>query len=200
MANLWWIGIVVVLGIIRIAARTNSSSSYDYDSYPSYNYSSSSSYEDYERAAALAEAYRKQRADEQPVLPEVEPAGAYEEPAAFDRTATQEQLVDEMERSLFVLRENDWLTEDQRAQMIALWVTSPFYEECDEARTAMKALEKEPVLKGESLALAKRHFKALRLRVDKLCPAPKKGAAKKKTKPAAETMELTDAPPVVEAQ
>jgi hypothetical protein len=101
-----------------------------------------------------------------------------------------------MERSLFVLRENDWVTDGQRDQMTSLWVTSPFYAECTETRAAMRSLEKEPARKkGEGLALAKRHIKALRLRVDNLCPAPKKAASKKAKAKPAETMELTETPP-----
>lgn len=192
-ANLWWIGVVVVLGIIRIAVRTSSHSSYDYSYQPSY----SSSYEDYQRTAALMEAMEKNRQEAAAAVPAIVPASPYEEPAEFYRDASQEQLVDEIERSLFVMRENDWLSDQQSEKMTSFWVTSPFYTECTEARSTLKAFEKEKMLKGDDMALAKRHVKAVRTRVDTLCPATKK-AAKKKAKPV-EKMELTDTPPTVEA-
>ena len=192
-ANLWWIAVVVVLGIIRIAVRTSSHSSYDYD----YNYSPSysSSYDDYQRAAALMEAMEKNRQEAVAAEPAIVPAGAYEEPVEFDKNASQEQLSSEIERSLFVMRENDWLSDAQSEKLTSFWVTSPFYTECTEARTTLKAFEKEKMLKGDDVALAKRHIKAIRTRIDTLCPA-KKAATKKKAKPAAEKMELTDTPPV----
>ena len=186
-ANFWWIGIVVALGIVRIAVRTNSHSSYDYSYTPSYNYSSS--YSDYERTAALMEAMEKSRQDTAAVP--VTYVSPYEEPPEFDKTASQDQLVDEIERSLFVMRENGWLTDTQAEKMTAFWLTSPYHGECSEARTAMKAWEKLEM--SDELQLAKRHIKAVRTRLDKLCPATKKKAAKKRAAPV--EMELTDAPP-----
>jgi hypothetical protein len=192
-ANLWWIGIVVVLGIIRISMRTNSSSyDYDYSYTPSYDYSSS--YSDYQRTQALLEEMERNRQEAAAAVPAVVPAGEFEEPVDFDRDASQEQLVDEIERSLFVLRENEWLTDDQAEKMTDLWVTSPYYTECTEARTAMKTLEKSKWGKGDK-SLAKRHIKAVRTRVDKLCPATTKKATKKAA-PKVESMELTESPPV----
>ena len=194
-ANLWWIGIVVVLGIIRIAVRTSSHSSYDYDySYrPSTDYNSS--YDNYQRTAELLEEMERNRQPAE-AEPAVVPASPYEEPIDFDRNASEEQMATEIERSLFVLRENEWLTDAQSEAMTSFWVTSPYYTECADARSAMKAFEKEKMLRGEDTALAKRHIKAVRTRLDKMCPASKK-AAKKKPKPA--EMELTDTPPT-EAQ
>lgn len=191
-ANFWWIGIVVVLGIIRIAVRTSSHNSYDYDySYtPSYNYSSS--YDDYAKTQALLDQIEKERQAAAVAMPAIVPASPYEEPADFDKNASQEQLVDEIERSLFVLRENGWLTDAQSEKMTDFWVTSPYYTLCTDARTAMKGWEKLKM--SDELPLAKRHIKAVRTRLDTLCPATKKKkAAAKKPKPV--EMELSDSPP-----
>lgn len=187
-ANLWWIGVVVVLAIVRIAARSNSSSSYDYN----YSYPSSYSSYDYQQAQALLEEMERNQREAAAALPTVVAANPYEEPAYFDKDASQEVLVDEIERSLFVLRENGWLTDSQSEKMTDLWVTSPYYTECTDARKAMKAWEKMKM--SDELPLAKSHIKAVRQRIDVLCPASKKAAKKKK--PAAEKMELTETPPV----
>lgn len=191
-ANLWWIGIVVVLAIVRIAARSSSSSSYDYN----YNYTPSYSSYDYQQAAALLEEMERTR-EAAVAMPVIESANPYEEPADFDKEASQEQLVDEIERSLYVLRENGWLTDAQSEKMTELWVTSPYYTECTDARTAMRAWEKLKM--SDELPLAKRHVKAVRQRIDTLCPASKKGQKKTRAKAKPEKMELTDTPPTVEA-
>lgn len=191
-ANFWWVGLVVVFGIIRIALRMNTHSSYDYN----YNYtpSYSSSYDNYARTAELMEAMEKSRRAAEP-LPTVPTASPFEEPAELDKTAGADQLVSEIERSLFVLRENGWLTTAQGDAMTDFWVTSPYYTSCTEARTAMKAWEKLKM--SDDLSLAKRHVKAVRARLDLVCPASKKKAAAKKPAKAAEKveLELTDTPP-----
>ncbi len=189
-ANFWWIGIVVILAVIRIALRTNSSHSYDYSytpSYtPSYNYNSSY-YNDY----AFREAMDKTRADVVTALPLIDHVSPYEEPAQFDKNASPDQLVEEIDRSLFVLRENGWLTSTQSVKMTELWVLTPYDSDCAEVRDALKAWEK--LRMSADLKLAKRHMKAVRQRIDTLCPATKKKAAKKKSTPV--EMELTDTPP-----
>ncbi|MFN0252207.1 MAG: hypothetical protein ACKV2T_35350 [Kofleriaceae bacterium] len=188
-ANFIWVGAVIVLAIIRFAS-SNRSSSYDYSYTPSYNYNSSPYSDDYQRTAALMEAMEANR--QAAVIPAVAPVSPYEEPDVLDKEASQELLVDQIERSLLVLRENGWLTTAQSEKMTDFWVTSPYHSECKDARAAMKAWEKLKM--SDELPLAKRHIKAIRGRVDTLCPATKKKAAKKKAAPV-EKMELTDTPP-----
>jgi hypothetical protein len=187
--NFVWVGVIIVFAIIRFASRSNSSSSYDYSYTPSYDYSSS--YDDYQRTAALMEAMEANR-QAAAAVPAIAPVSPYEEPYELDKEASQETLVDEIERSLLVLRENGWLTDAQSEKMTDFWVTSPYHSECKEARTAMKAWEKLKM--SDELPLAKRHIKAIRDRVDTLCPATKKKATKKKAAPV-EKMELSDTPP-----
>lgn len=194
-ANVWWIVGVVVLAVIKIAVRTSSHSSYDYSYTPSYDYSSSY-YDDYAKTQALLDELERSRAAaaaENTYVPEEPAVSAYEEPAEFDKEDSADTMVSEIERSMLVLRENEWLTDEQSEKMSNLWVQSPYYTACSETRSAMYTLEKQKakrITDRDQAKLAKSHLKAIRTRVDAMCPPAKRGAAKKKP---AETVEAVEA-------
>jgi len=177
-ASALWIVAVIVLAVIRLAGKGCSSSSSDYspssDSppYSSYNRLTEEALRHYSASETALE-LATPRVDEQPV--------SDGEPPPFRKKATPTEQADEVYHSLLLVMDQTVASESQLGAMRALYSSYPFHHECVDTREEMALIEDQLGRRGDAGAYVDRHIKAMRLRVDRLCPkkTKKKAAAPK---------------------